>query len=354
MPADQDYTHKERSILERMGQPLVLLVFLDLATLGLYSAARSYLLHAELSKKTGHRLFSIAFLHILIVLNLALCVMRFSRDNQPLDATLIMARLGAGLLFISLLLIFRRYLQEEFHLRIRPLPLAIFGYWYLQYRINRAHLHRNSVRFKESWLIPLFVIAAYVTLSLVISSIKHYRVPNVSMEPNLVVGDHVLVDQLSYTFFGKPQRAEILAFRPTQEKGKVQIKRVLGLPGDLISFHGDLILLNGKAVPCESETQGNPPVDNFDQTPKRIFECRLDNKTFVLHRYQQGALTAVKGDFEVPPDHYFLVGDNLDNSPDSRTMGAIPAENILGRARLITISYRLGEPIPFHHWFRLL
>jgi signal peptidase I len=356
MSVDHKNTQSDRFILERMRHSVVLLIFLDLLTLGLYSAARSYLVHTELSQKVGRRLFSTAFLHILIVLNLLLLVLRFSRGNlSSWDSSVIMARLGSGLLLITLLLIFRRCLHYEFQLRIRPLPLAIFGFWYLQHRINQAQRH-NSVRSApESWVTPLFVIVVSVALSLALGMLKQYRVSNTAMEPTLVIGDHVLADQLSYLMEGKPQRGDLLVYQTVQDKNSVQVKRLLGLPGDHIGFHGDQIHLNGRPLSCLPMGERiKPGPEAMDQNLKRIFRCEINGKSFTLQLYQEGGLTAIQGDFEVPQDHYFLIGDNLDNSLDSRTTGPIPARNILGRVRMTTISYRIGESIFWQRWFQLL
>jgi signal peptidase I len=354
MPGDQDSTQTEHSFLERLRHSMVLLIFLDLITLGLYSAARTYLVHTELSQKTGRRIFSPAFLHILIILNLLLFVLRFSRESTPWDTTVIMARFGTGLLLITLLLTFRRYLRHEFKLRIRPLPLAVFGFWYLQYKINRRHQHPFNGTQAESRLVPIAVILLSLSLFLALGALKHYRVSNSAMEPSLVVGDHVLVDQLSFLVERSPRRTDIVAYRPIKVENSIQVKRVLGLPGDRLGFHGDLIFLNDKPLPCYPAGRKKPGDDALDQKMKRLFVCEMEGRTFTIQRYNEGALTAIQGDFEVPPQHYFLIGDNLDNSPDSRTIGPIPAENILGRARMTTISYRLGEPILWQRWFQLL
>lgn len=355
MSVDHENTQGDRSFLERMRHSVVLLIFLDILTLGLYSAARTYLVHTELSRKVGRRLFSEAFLHILIVLNLLLLVLRLSRGNISWDPPVIMAKLGSGLLLITLLLIFRRSLHSEFQLRIHPLPLAVFGFWYLQHRINQAQ-RRTSVRSApESWVTPLFVIVVSVSLSLALGMLKQYRVSNTAMEPTLVMGDYVLADQLSYLMEGKLQRGDLLVYEPIQDKNSVQVKRLLGLPGDHIGFHGDRILLNGRPLSClQAGEKIKPGPEAMDRKLKRIFRCEINGKSFTLQLYQEGGLTAIQGDFEVPQDHYFLIGDNLDNSLDSRTTGPIPARNILGRARMTTISYRIGESIFWQRWFQLL
>lgn len=156
MPFHPKITHNPPDYRERLRHSVILLVLLDLVTLGLYSAVRCYSVHAELSRKKGRRLFSTAFLHILIILNLLLGILRFSRFGMPWDLALMMAQLGSALLMITLLLIFRKALHQEFKLRLHPLPLAVFGFWYLQHQINRGHEHASSQQ--ESWLLTATIV----------------------------------------------------------------------------------------------------------------------------------------------------------------------------------------------------
>jgi signal peptidase I len=353
MSGDQKNTESVPAPLSSLRHSMLALIFLDLMTLGLYSVARSYLVHATLSQKTGRRIFATAFLHILVIFNLGLILYRHSRWNMPLDETLIMARVGAALLLISLLLIFRRSLRDDFGISIRPWPLAFFGFWYLQHGINRSQRLQTS-RIRDPWYVTPIVLIISVTISVVLGTLRHYRVTNHSMEPTLALGDHVLVDQLGWRLLGRPQYGDLLVFRSRQNENSVQIKRVLGLPGDRLGFQGDVIHLNGKPLACTISAPGQPVPGLMDHAPKRSFLCVLDGKKFTLHRYQEGALTDVRGDFTVPEGHYFLVGDNLDNSPDSRTTGSIPFHHIIGRAHMTTISYRFGDDWLWHRWFQLL
>ncbi|HET9241206.1 MAG TPA: hypothetical protein VFO10_28335 [Oligoflexus sp.] len=162
MPHHQKNKQDAKYSRERLRHPVILLVLLDLITLGLYSAVRCYPVHAGLSEHKGRRLFSPAFLHVLVVITSLLAILRLSRGSMPWDATVLMAQFGSALLMITLLLVFRQALHDEFKLRVRPLPLAIFGFWYLQYQINRGHEH--AVRQQESWVVP----ATVAPLSIVI------------------------------------------------------------------------------------------------------------------------------------------------------------------------------------------
>jgi signal peptidase I len=354
MPEDQENTHGTQASLEHLKHSLVVLILLDLITLGLYSAARSYPIHAALSKRSGRRLFSLAFLHILIMLNLILWVLRLTRDHMPLDATSIMTRLGAALLFICMLLIFRRVLEEDCQLRVRPVPLAMLGPWYLQHRINRAEPASAPIRRRDFWFTPLMIIAVFVALSFTLGSTRIYYVANASMEPTLVPGDYVIVDQVSALLRDQVRRGVIVVYRAPKNHQKVQVRRVLGLPGDRLAFQDDGIYLNGESLSCKGLGVKQPGHQTIDHSPKHVFECHTDHSAFVLQRYHEGPLTAINGAFEVPQKHYFVVGDNLDNSSDSRVTGAIPDSHVVGRVRMIIFSYRAGESVPWSRWFQAL
>ncbi len=351
MSVEQTITQGEPFLGKRLRHSMILLIFLDLITLGLYSAARCYLVHAEISQKTGRRPFSLAFLHVLIVLNLLLWTLRFSRENLPMDLAVIMARLGAGLLLITLLLILRRQLCNGFQLRASPLPLAIFGFWYLQYRINRHRPPFSNKSTQDSWMSTALVIIISLMMSLASSLLKPFRVANSTMEPTLVAGDHVLVEQLSFALNYPIERGDLLF---VNSQSSMQVKRVLGLPGDRLRFHGTEIYLNGRPLNCSWVRRENPERAATDQTLKQIFRCDVDRRSFTLQRYEAGASTALEGDFEVPQGHYFMMVDNVDHSSDSRTAGPVLEKKILGRVHMTTVSYRLGEPIPWDRWFQLL
>lgn len=355
MTAAPDSTQLDRTLPGRVGQPVIIVILLDILSLGLYSILRSYILHAALGQKAGRQIFSSAFLHSLLILSLAACVMRFSREHVPLDAALILTRFGAALLFVSLLFAFRRVLQQEFGLRIRPLPLGIFGFWYLQHRINR---YERAEKIEAPTQEPLWILASalfiYLFLSLLGSAVKHSQVPTVAMEPTLVLGDQVLIDQVSYAFFSAPRRADLLLYTSPFDKKTRSIQRVLGVPGDRISIQGDRIRINNTPLDCTPTPERHQDPDAFDQSPKRSYDCRLDGKKFSLQHYRQGPLTAIDGDFEVPPDHYFVIGDNLDNSADSRTIGAIPSRYVTGHVIVNLLSYRIGESVPWHRWLRTI
>ncbi len=350
MSVEQKNTQGEPFFGTRLRHSLIILIFLDFITLGLYSVGRCYLVHAEISQKAGRRPFSLAFLHVLVVFNLLLWILRFSREWMPMDLAVIMARLGAGLLFITLLLIFRRHLYKMFQLSVRPLPLAFFGFWYLQYRINRHRPSLSTRPAQDSWPSHALVVSISLTMALAPALVKPFRVANSTMEPTLVAGDHVLVEQLSQALNKDLHRGDLLVIN---SQGSRQIKRVLGLPGDRLRFQGNGIYLNDRPLACSLVRPGQE-WEAADQKQKRIFRCEVDRRSFTLQRYGAGASTAIEGDFEVPQGHYYMIVDNLDHSHDSRSTGLVSAKDIRGHVRMMIVSYQPGEPIPWHRWLQLL
>jgi len=187
-----------------------------------------------------------------------------------------------------------------------------------------------------------------------------FNIPSGSMVPTLLVGDYLFVSKFSYGYSrysfpidlpfieGRiwqgdgPQRGDIAVFRPPREPGTDYIKRVVGLPGDRIQVDDGMLYINGEAVKREPapEWEGGdsfvrPGVKQYRETlPNGVSYVTLD-----MTENGPGDNTRV---FEVPPEHYFLMGDNRDNSQDSRFLngpvGFVPVENLVGRAEIIFFS----------------
>lgn len=159
------------------------------------------------------------------------------------------------------------------------------------------------------WIITLGV-AVVLALGIKTYVAEARWIPSVSMEPTLTVGDHLLVDKLYYKHSGIGRR-DIVVFRPTEASGfkDVMIKRVIGLPGDKIQVKHGLVYINGtpQAEPYEKEK----PREDF-------------------------------GPVKVPANNYFVMGDNRNNSADSRFWGMLPEQNLIGRA---VLNY-----YPVGHW----
>jgi len=209
------------------------------------------------------------------------------------------------------------------------------------------------------------VIVHALIIALVIRTFlfQPFNIPSGSMENTLLVGDYLFVSKFSYgyshyslpfsppLFSGRvwsaaPQRGDVVVFRFPKDDSIDYIKRVVGLPGDRIQVMKEVLYIND--VPVKRERIDDVvETDDFGRTEqvKRWQETLPNNVTYVtLERVPQHLQdTAV---FEVPAGHYFMMGDNRDNSSDSRAdVGYVPFENIIGRAQVIFFSIR-GE----HAW----
>lgn len=174
---------------------------------------------------------------------------------------------------------------------------------------------------------------------------KPYHQPSGSMEPALLVGDYWFASTWAY-WWSPPQRGEVVAFVHPKQAGTEYVKRIIGMPGDTIQMRNGRVVLNGlelsyKAAPSfvEMDPYGNPR-----QIPQFVETFPESDSVFILDR-QPDAVGDDSTEFTVPAGHYFMLGDNRDNSSDSRfsDMGMVPAENIIGRATIVYLSFANGE-----------
>jgi signal peptidase I len=197
-------------------------------------------------------------------------------------------------------------------------------------------------------ILPL-VILALVLFSIRSSLADWNDVPTGSMKPTILEGDRVYVNKLAYDLkvpfttwhlaqWDNPKRGEIVVFYSPHD-GKRLVKRVVGLPGDTIELRRDTLLLNGKAVeygPIPAEVLRD--VSAGDKAMQLYAEEHLPGQPHAVAAIP--TVTALRdfGPAQVERDHYFMMGDNRDNSFDSRYYGTVPRKAILGRATTVVIS----------------
>lgn len=172
-----------------------------------------------------------------------------------------------------------------------------------------------------------FVIAIVLALFVRTFVVQAFKIPSGSMIPTLLIGDHILVNKFTYGIklpltdvvilpLGRPDRGDVIVFRYPQDETKDFIKRVVGLPGDKVEMHAQQVYVNDRPLP-ESYA-----VHLDGDQPSRSGEERDDY-----------------GPVTVPPDSYFVMGDNRDHSLDSRYWGFVKRSKIKGRAFLIYWSW---------------
>jgi signal peptidase I len=205
--------------------------------------------------------------------------------------------------------------------------------------------------FYKEWIEP-FLIAAVIALILRQFVVEAFKIPSGSMIPTLDIGDHLLVNKFIYgpripftdvrIFMGKePKRGEIIVFKFPKDESKDFIKRVIGLPGDKIEIKKGTLFINDKPVPvieqAAHDEQGQDADAPYDEKP-RVFEERLG----VITHQMQYLFDQSDVDFGprlVPAESVFVMGDNRDNSQDSRFWGFVKYEKIIGRALIIYWSW---------------
>jgi len=178
-----------------------------------------------------------------------------------------------------------------------------------------------------------------------------FQIPSSSMVPTLQVGDYILVNKFSYGLrlpvvrdkvveIGEPERGDVMVFFPPHQNNTYYIKRVIGVPGDKIVYRNKLLSVNGKPVPQQW----------LDDTPLgRSSRIRVATETVAdeSHLMQVDRARPAR-DFAVTvkPGHYFMMGDNRDNSSDSRVWGQVPERDIVGKAVAIWMHWEDWFSVP--------
>jgi len=216
------------------------------------------------------------------------------------------------------------------------------------------------------------VIVQALLLALVIRSLffQPFSIPSGSMRPTLLEGDYLFVTKWAYGYsryslpFGpnlfsgriwgaEPKRGDVVVFKFPPNPSIDYIKRVIGLPGDRIQMKDGQLFINGVGVPREKVGQiDNPDITEVNRLVDVYRETLPDGVSYDTLDLSPNSIGDNTREFDVPPGHYFMMGDNRDNSSDSRfTVGFVPAENLVGRANIIFFSIADGaSPLEIWKW----
>ena len=243
---------------------------------------------------------------------------------------------------------------------------AVYALWAA--RIGPSEEHGDSAEARMPRPVPTIVEYArsFFPVLLIVLLVRSFlyepfRIPSSSMVPTLLVGDFIFVNKYEYGLrlpvtnmkiidLGDPKRGDVVVFKLPADPSTNYIKRLIGLPGDEITYRNKRLSVNGELVPLvqEGPYEGKDPA-GANRATEQLGQVRHD----VLLMPRQPSL---EGTFTVPQGHFFMMGDNRDNSRDSRYpgVGFIPEENVVGKAVRIWMNWnfpgaplwrRIGAPI---------
>ena len=212
-------------------------------------------------------------------------------------------------------------------------------------------------------IIKTIVYALAIALVLRVLLFQPFTIPSASMEPNLYEGDYIVVSKWNYGYsrhsmpwspplfegriFGsQPDRGDVVVFKLPSDNRTDYIKRVIGLPGDRIQMIGGQLHINGQAV--EDVPAGTLRIDGpfGPMDAAQIDETLPEGRTFRIQDFGRGFDLDDTQVFEVPEGYYFMMGDNRDNSIDSRAdVGLVPEENLVGKAQIVLFSWEPGASL---------
>lgn len=203
------------------------------------------------------------------------------------------------------------------------------------------------------WLASLQSLASTVVIAVFVITfiVQAFQIPSESMEDTLLIGDYLLVDKVHYSSGGlwrgilpySPiRRGDIVVFRYPVHPAQHFVKRVIGTPGDRVRLVNKQLWINGAPVREKYVVYRSPAHDYYrdDFPATNYLSANVEARWWLRMRsLVQG------GELVVPPDQYFVLGDNRDESLDSRYWGFVPRQNIIGRPLLIYWSFRNTEPV---------
>ncbi|WP_455216938.1 signal peptidase I [Kaarinaea lacus] len=178
--------------------------------------------------------------------------------------------------------------------------------------------------------------------------VEPFRIPSGSMMPTLLAGDFILVNKFSYGIrlpvvdtkiipIGEPERGDVLVFRYPKDPSTDYIKRVIGVPGDRIAYYNKQLFINGEPAVQTGLGRYEGVGTGVSMSGAQVRSEQLSGVTHNI-LIDEGKGT-VEGEFSVPEGQYFVMGDNRDNSNDSRYWGFVPEENLVGKAFMIWMNW---------------
>ena len=205
------------------------------------------------------------------------------------------------------------------------------------------------------------VVAVGVALMIRWALLEAYVIPSGSMLPSLLINDHIFVNKMVYGVrvpfskqwmfrFGEPQRGEIIVFRWPEDESIFFIKRVVGVPGDQLEYRNGELFINGEKIPRTEKN--DPEVDAIiEESPNEPLASDVQHYIESLKGVEHSVLLRKDGmhtdggPVTIPEGSLYVMGDNRNNSRDSRFFGFVPIDNLLGRASFVWLSCQQSLPV---------
>jgi signal peptidase I len=249
-------------------------------------------------------------------------------------------------------------LRIDFPLVLVVLTAACGAVWAFD-AVRGGRRGREASGVAEPWLVDnargfFPILLAVLVLRSFLA--EPFRIPSASMVPTLEVGDFILVNKYAYGIrlpvldsklveVGRPARGDVVVFRYPPDPSQDFIKRVVGLPGDVVEYRDKTLWVNGQQVQVDLDSVYLGP----DDPGARV---GVEALGAVAHRLMvKPWVEDPPGRWTVPRDQYFVMGDNRDNSRDSRAWGFVPEGNLVGRAFVVWMSWRPSASMP--RWERV-
>lgn len=193
-----------------------------------------------------------------------------------------------------------------------------------------------SRMWKENKTFFLFIVLMFVFRS---TLADWNPVPTGSMKPTILEGDRILVNKMAYDIripfthislyeITDPARGDIIIFDSAVSEKKL-VKRVVGIPGDIISLEDNILYVNGEQLPYQDVSSTSFTTDRMENLSGTTHLIRINKTGSILSNFQA---------IEVPAGYYLALGDNRDNSADSRVIGLVPRKEIVGKTRRVILS----------------
>ncbi len=207
---------------------------------------------------------------------------------------------------------------------------------------STAAAAENTLLLALQALLSIIIVAIFI----ITFTVQPFRIPSASMVPTLLVGDFLLVDKqtadrdLPPLAPGKIHRGDVVVFHFPANPSVHLVKRVIGLPGERLRMHDDQVFINGKSLDEPYAVYRPSAPDSFRDNFPRLTTTDPDVDAtwwMQLRRLED------HGELRIPADHYFVLGDNRNNSEDSRYWGLVPIQAIIGKPLLVYLSLREPE-----------